>query len=56
MKTKYQKPNTKVIIVESQNLMIVSGEGSKNVSVSGSSYRGGAIYGRQGSAWDDDEE
>ena len=59
MKTKYQKPNTKIIEVKIQNLMNVSGSGGtvNSVTFAEEDYSSGAVLSRRGGfSWDDDEE
>ena len=58
MKTTYQKPETTIVDVEIQNLMMVSNgtDGTVNsVTTASEDYNGGTVLGRGGSAWDDDE-
>lgn len=59
MKTKYQKPNTKIIEVKIHNLMNVSGTGgnANSVTIATDDYSGGTVLSRRGgSSWDDEEE
>ncbi len=58
MKTTYLKPETIIVEVALQNLMIVSNgnEGTVNsVSFSTEDYSGGDVLSRRGSVWDDED-
>lgn len=60
MKTAYIKPTTEIVALKIESLMaVVSGDGTQNVTVSGSNYdsgKGSYFSRRGGSIWDDEEE